>query len=305
MLARLFASKQPPDFKRSRRWDTLSLDLSGCHFEITLPPQDFDFPEDPINPKIDVFDEAFYNDNTEPDRNGYPPNGQGVSNSGLFRRNWFSYGPIWQTSHIGILQCSSVICDTSRMTSKLNCFNPEHLERLIVHGLYYSDGPGFGLNEHTTPVNWQVRSLEGNDWVYLESWDRAAAWEAHPSPYDDAHFSVWLTTPLFADKYLLVSFSALGSLPADASNRAMFECIETIIASMKLRLSPKALRQKREAERAYPDAHYSPHREPEPWRYYGSFRYGEAGESRVAFEGTCSPPPPLSFDFTQTKRTWP
>lgn len=295
MFDRLFASYQRPCFKNPAKWDTLSIDLSGNLFEITLPPQDYDFPEDPRNDRINVFDSSLYDYDTEPDRNGYPPSQEGVSRSGLFRRNWFTYGPVWQAGHIGTLQCVAVICDTSHMSPDLDCFNPEHLEKLILHSLYYSYGPGFALNEHTTPVNWQVRSIDGIKLVYLESWSRKPAWIKDNDPYRDANFSIRLITPLFSNKYLLVSFSATGSLPADESNRIMFQRIEAIIATLKLQLSPEALRQKAQAALTYPDAHYSSHREPEPWQYYSSYRDGDVleGEEPLVIEGPCSPPPSL------------
>ncbi len=297
MLARLFASKQRPYFKNPSHWDTLSLDLSGSRLEITLPPQDYDFPEKPHMPKVNVFDESLYRYKTEPDRNGNPPSHRGVTVPGILKRNWFTYGPIWRASHIGSLQCYAVIADISRMTPKMNCFNPDQLERLIMHDLYYSEGPGFGRNEHTCPVNWQVRSIQGTDWVYLESWSKKPSWkeDSNADRYKDAHFSVWLFTPLFENKYLLVTFTALGSMPAEASNRVMFRRIEAIIDSLKLQLSPEALRQKAEAEQAHPEARYSPRREPESWQYYGNFRYGNIleGEPSLVFEGPCSPPPPL------------
>jgi len=209
MFDRLFASKQRPYFKKPFRQDTLSSDLSGTRFEITLPPQDYAFPEKPCRPTINLFDKNQYGYETQPDRNGYPPHNQGIMRECVFKRNWFSYGPIWRASHIGSLQCVGVICDTSQMITGLNCFNPEHLEKLILHDLYYSKGPGFGTNENTSPVNWKIRQLQGVDWVYLESRRRVAAWEQNPDGYNEAHFSVSMFTPLFEDKYLILSFVAL------------------------------------------------------------------------------------------------
>ena len=296
MFERLFASKQRPYFQQSSRWDTLSLDLSGARFEITLPPQDYAFPEEKRGTKFNLFDEALYSYKTEPDENGYPPSNRGISRPGILKRSWFTYGPIWRADHIGTLQCSAVVCDISRILPVLNCFNPAQFERLVLHGLYYSYGPGFGLNEHTSPVNWKIRHLHNMDWVYLESWDRVAAWETNPSGYDDANFSVWLLTPIFHDKYLLVSFSATGSLPADASNQAMLARIESIIPSLNLQLSPEGLKQQAEARHNNPNTHYSPNREPEPWVYYSSYRNGNIlqGEKPRVIEGPCSPPPLLS-----------
>jgi hypothetical protein len=295
MLERLFASRKRPCFKRPDSWDTLSFDLSGNRFEITLPAQDYEFPEKPRKDRTNLFDDQLFDYENEPDTNGYPGSNRGVSKAPQLRRNWFTYGPIWEGGNIGVLQCSAVLGDVSRIEPKLNCFNPEQFERLILHILYYSQGPGFGVNEHTCPVNWKILSLHDTEWVYFESWHKAADWEEQIDAAAPADFSVGLITPLFEDKYLLVTFSAIGSAPVESSNRLMLQRIESIIPSIKLQLSTGALKQQAEAKQKYPDASYSQTREPEPWKYYGSYRYGDPMkvESRIVFEGSCSPPPPL------------
>ncbi|HWV16326.1 MAG TPA: hypothetical protein VN030_12915 [Cellvibrio sp.] len=297
MLKRLFASYQRPCFAEPSRWDTLSLDLSGNSFEITLPPQDYDFPEEERGQRFNLFDNKWYDYNTKPHRNGYPAHNEGVSRPGLFRRNWNTYGPIWDMGFVGKLQCAAVVCDTSRMPFKLNCFNPEQMERLIIHGLYYDKGPGFGngSNEFDTPVNWRIKNIQGVEWVYLESWGRRPAWNQYATNKYESYFSVRLVTPLFADKYLLVSFSATGSLPAEPSNQLMLKRIEQIIPSLRLKLSPEAQKQQMEARQVFPTARYSQQRSPEAWQYYGSHRKGDLskGEKPNIFEGPCSPPPEL------------
>ncbi|VAW69369.1 hypothetical protein MNBD_GAMMA09-1999 [hydrothermal vent metagenome] len=294
MFKRLFASKQRPYFKTPFRQDTLSSDLSGTRFEISLPPQDYAFAEDPCLPKVNLFDKSLYDYETKPDRNGHPPHNQGVMIESVFKRKWFTYGPIWRARHIGSLQCAGVVCDTSQMVAGLNCFNPEHLENLILHDLYYSEGPGFG-NENTSPVHWKIRQIQGVDWVYMESWSRKPAWIKSTDNYRDANFVAYMFTPLFEDKYLILSFVGIGSLPAEASNQALLARIESIVPSLKIELSPLALKQKADAEKKFPDAHYSQKREPEPWEYYTSFRDGDVlkGEKPLVIEGPCSPPPSL------------
>jgi hypothetical protein len=297
MFKRLFASRNRPCFANPSRWDTLVYDLSGNRLEITLPPQDYDFPEDDNGNRFNVFDPTLYKYNAEPDRNDNPAHQKGVSKDAVWRRNWYTYGPFWHAQHIGSLQCTAVICDISRMPSQLNCFNSEQMERLIIHGLYYSTGPGFGdgTNEFHTPVNWQVKQINGVEWVYYESWEYQPEWlKDTPATYG-CHFTTWLATPLFADKYLLLSFSATGSLPAEPSNNLMHQRIQQIIPGVKLSFSPEAQKQRTEAQHRFPNAKYSPARAPEAWKYYGSYREGDyaKGEEFHIFEGPCSPPPEL------------
>src|SRR5690554_3484132 len=297
MLKHLFASRNNPCFANPSRWDTLVFDLSGNRLEITLPPQDYEFAEEDRGRQFNLFDHSLYKYNTEPDRNGHPAHGKGVTVPGILRRNWETYGAIWSPEHLGSLQCAAVICDTSRMPAKLNCFNPEQMERLLIHGLYYSKGPGFGdgTNESNTPIAWQIKPLHDVEWVYYESWKRKPEWLKFSHGTYGCHFVAWLATPLFSDKYLLLSFSATGSLPAEPSNRVMRERIEEIIPNIKLSLSPAAQQQYAEAKRLFPNARYSQTRKPEAWKYYGSYREGDMskGEKEHIFEGPCSPPPPL------------
>lgn len=299
MLKRLFASRNNPCFANPSRWDTLVYDLSGNRLEITLPPQDYEFAEEDRGRKFNVFDPGLYKYNAEPDRNGHPAHGKGVTVPGILRRNWYTYGAIWHPQHLGSLQCAAVICDISRMPYQLNCFNPEQMERLIIHGFYYSTGPGFGdgTNEYDVPVNWQIKKIHDVDWVYCESWDRQPEWEKGMFTHSTygCHFSTCLITPLFADKYLFLSFSATGSLPAEPSNLVMQERITKIIPGIKLYLSPEAQKQRAEAKQLFPSTHYSRTRQPENWKYYERYREGDYSkcEELHIFEGPCSPPPAL------------
>lgn len=295
MLKRLFASRNNPCFASASRWDTLVYDLSGNRLEITLPPQDYEFPEEDNGKRFNLFDPSSYEYNSQPDRNGYPAHGRGYSRNPVWRRNWYTYGSIFRSQHIGSLQSAAVICDISRMAGKLNCFNPEQMERLIIHELYYSDGPGLSFNEYKAPTNWQIKKLNEIEWVYFESWEYKPAWVEFTPKTFGCHFASCLITPLFADKYLVLSFSATGSLPAEPSNTLMKKRISEIIPSIKLTLSPEATKQLTDAKRCNPNVTYSTNRQPEPWKWYDSFREGDyaKGEKDIVFEGACSPPPEL------------
>lgn len=295
MFERLFASRNKPCFAKSSHWDHLRLDLSGNTLEITLPPQDYEFPEKKRGERFNIFDETMYHYDDEPDANGFPPHKEGTTVPSILTRKWDTYGPVWCSQRIGMLQCSAVVGDIAHMEPKLNCFHRGQMERLLMHALYYSRGPGFGRNEYSVPINWHIETLHGVQWLFCESWARATEWVKHTHVQHEGNFTVWLATPLYEDKYLLVTFTSVGSLPADASNRLMFKRINQILPSIKLSLSPEAEKQKVETEIRFPDARYSEKRDPEPWRHYGSYRDGDIlkGEDDIVFEGECTPPPKL------------
>ena len=293
MLTSLFASNKRPFFRgHGRVLEKRVFDLSGCTFEISMPPHDYDFPEESREPTINVFDSEIYDYDTEKNKRGLKPHFKGISDPSIFLRKWDSFGNLFQGSPIGKLQCNATICDTSKMRTGINCFNKKHLENLMRHTLYYNEGPGFGYKEHTAPANWNIKHLHGTEWIYCESWAKQADWEEFKNPSDDTNFSVWMITPLFEDKYLLIVFSTLGSLLAEPSNKLMFERMNQIIPTIKLNLAPEAIKQKESTERNHPHLSYSQHRDPEPWKYYSDW-HREPGYSEPTFEGGFTLPPKI------------
>ena len=294
MLKRLLASRKKPCFRPGGPWQTRRFDLSGCRLEITLPPHEYEFQEDDHGDRFNLFDPNMFSYEMDRNERGFEPHNRGVSFPAIFLRKWNTYGPIWE-GPVGFLQCGAVVCDTSRMKAKINCFNKEQMEQLFIHSLYFSKGPGGGYHENKAPVNWQIKNLNDIEWIYCESWAQNPEWLEFGNPHKAAHFNVWMATPLFHDKYLMCTFSSTGSLPAAASNQLMMERIHSIIPSLKITLSPEAEKQKAQAEQQYPNAQYSQHRDPEPWRYYGNWREGDlyAGEDEIVLEGECTSPPGL------------
>lgn len=291
MFDQLFASKKNPRFKQDSQWDKLRFDLSGCQLEISLPPQDYDFPEDPLYSRVNLFDSMLFEYEDKPDKNGYEAHFKGIAKSALWNRHWFTYGSLFIGGHIGTLQCSATVIDVSRMKDNLNCFNPKQFERLILHDLYYCEGPGAAGNEYTAPVNWQVIDVDNVKWVYTEAWPRPVEWQDFNDPHKEVNFVVSVSTPLYEDKYLSISFYATGSLPPEPSNELMFERVKKIVSAVKLQLSIDGEKQKTTILETGISTEYSTSREPENWKYYGSYRRTEDG---MEFEGECTPPPKLS-----------
>lgn len=291
MLNRIFASKNNPCFVQDSLWDTLHFNLSGDQLSISLPPHDWEFPEESGPSTINVFDSKLYDYADKPDRNGFDAHFRGVTKTPILQRHWYSYGSIASGHHLGTISCSGAIIDTSKMETALNCLIPDHLERLVLHLLYYSKGPGFSENEFSAPINWKILSVEEDtQWVYTESWPRAAKWDSEPDPHMASRFFVNVYTPIFKDKALSINFYVTGSLPAEPSNTLMFARINKILSTIKLQFAPQADKQKQEVQDLANTAPFSMQRSPESWKYYESFLENEEGTQLI---GPCSPPPKL------------
>lgn len=290
MFDQLFASKKNPRFKQDSQWDKLRFDLSGCQLEISLPPQDWEFPEDPRPSSVNLFDSELYDYHDKPDKNGFDAHYKGVSNSAIFSRRWNLYGSLFRRQAIGSLQSAASVIDVSKMKNHLNCFSKKYMEQLVLHDLYYSKGPGFGGNEYDSPINWRVLNIKGIEWIYTESWLRASERQGLPETCLASRCKTNLFSPIFEDKYLSLSFNATGSNPPEPSNKLMFERINKIISTIYLSLTPDGERQKSVVIESGEKDQYSTSRKPEDWKYYGSYRRTEDG---VEFEGRCSPPPKL------------
>ncbi len=288
MFKQHFGSAKRPYFRDKGEWETLQFDLSGCKLEMTLPPHDYEFPEEDHGKRFNVFDQEMYNYKPSPSPRNLTPPKEGISRPGIRLRKWSSYGGGLNSSPIGLLQCNIVVCDISKMETNLNCFNKSHMEQLLLNGLYYSDGPGSGYSAHTAPLNWKIKNIGNSEWLCFESWQDGTENEA-------SKFSVWFSTPIFEDKYILISFLALGSSPSKPSDNLMKLRIEKILPNTRVELSTEALKQKCEAEQKHPELKYSQNRKPEPWKYYDTCREGNplAGEHETIYEGDYSPPPKL------------
>lgn len=296
MFDQLFASNKRPRFRNKGPWEKRSFDLSGCTLEITMPPHDWEFKEEDRGTQFNVFDESRYSYDTEFGERDFEPHNKGISYPGIYTRKWDLCGSPFTGSVLGYLQATAVFCDISKMNTRANCFNKEHLETLYLHLLYFNDGPGAGMNKNIGPENWRILNLEGIEWIYAKSRPVAAEWfEDEDSKYYPSKFTIGLMTPLFKDKYLYLSFRASGHLPSEPSNKLMLERIDQMISSIKLTLSPESLKQKTEEEVKNPSAQYSKNRMPENWQYCESWREGDPSKSEFGriFEGDCSPPPPL------------
>lgn len=290
MLKRLFASKKRPYFKNLNNMDRLIFDLSGSKLELSVPPQDWEFEENRYGDRFDIYDSRCY-DYGDMIRESRAKSGLGTRI--ILKRDWESHGAIWASKPIGVLGCSVVINDISKIDQELNCFNKSQFEKIILYALHYTFGPGaLNQKEYCSPVDWGVISRDEDEWVYLEAWPTKN--ELLANPLAAARYSVNVFAPLATDKYLSIVFYVMGSLPHGPSNRAMKSLISQIISGSSLHLSTEEKMRKIEAESKCGVSSYSASRHSEPW-IYAQYRKGSTlkGEENFVLVSEGCPPPNL------------
>lgn len=269
MFERLLATSEKPCFKSDKNWEDLELNFSGAKLKFKMPAHDDEIPEEEHAKGFNVFAPEWYLYPEKTRANGQiPASGIGVSGSTI-KRVWKIYGEFWRR-YISVVGASFTVLDFSRLGSQLNCFKKSDFERIVLYSNYYNDGPGGGEDKFLTPINWQVRVINGVEWIYCETWRQRFEEEnmrdMH-TPDFDSFFIASMFTPLFSDKCLYFSAWSMSGYPQGPLNRLKFQRIDAIANTFNLHLTPQALQEQKEVLAANPHDHYSVSRKPEIWEY--------------------------------------
>ncbi|HEY6530309.1 MAG TPA: hypothetical protein VIZ65_16600 [Cellvibrionaceae bacterium] len=273
MFERLLATSNKPCFKSERSWESIELNFSGAKLQLQMPAHDDEFPEEDAAKGFNIFNPEWYLYPKKTRAEGQiPASGVGIGGSTI-KRVWQIYGEIWRLAPISEMGASFAVCDFSQLSSRLNCFKRSDFEKLIMYLSYYTDGPGGGDEKYLAPINWQVRVINGVEWIYFENWRQRFEEEnmrdMH-TPDFDSFFIASMFTPLFSDKCLYFSAWSMSGFPQGPLNRLKFQRIDSIANTFNLHLTPQAVQEQKEILAAYPNEHYSVSRKPEIWEYPGS-----------------------------------
>ncbi|HMW48217.1 MAG TPA: hypothetical protein PKD17_02185 [Cellvibrionaceae bacterium] len=269
MFERLLATSEKPCFKSDKNWQDLELSFSGAKLKFKMPAHDDEIPEEDHAKGFNVFSPEWYLYPKKTRADGQiPASGIGVSGSTI-KRVWKLYGEFWRR-YISVMGASFVVFDYSKICGDLNCFSKSNFEKLIMYQLYYTFGPGREETKYLAPINWQVRVINGVEWIYCETWrqrfEEKNLRDMH-TPDFDSFFIASMFTPLFSDKCLYFSAWSMSGYPQGPLNRLKFERIDAIANTFNLHLTPQALQEQKEVLAANPNDHYSVSRKPEIWEY--------------------------------------
>ena len=286
MLKRLFASRKRPYVTGINPPERVSVSLSGCQLELTLPvhfrSDGFEADLEPTDIP-DIYPSNVYN-------YGHPEP-QPFSYAFCIRRNWEYFGPIWRGRNIGrtSFQVSSLRIDC--LPKGMSCFNPAHLEQVVLRYLY-DMGPGTpDRRKQVAPVNWRVEDKQGNLWVLFESQNLLDPNKEEGA--GDANYKSFAVTAI-DDRYLLfLRFSNFGYLPVKDAIENINKIRDLVCGSIHWTLSDTLEARKEAVLQQYPNATISSQRDPEPWVYPTKWRSGdrEKGEPRLVIVEPGSPAP--------------
>ncbi|MEQ3695124.1 MAG: hypothetical protein ABNH16_11935 [Thalassolituus sp.] len=286
MLKRLFASRKRPYVTGINPPERVSVNLSGCQLELTLPvhfrSDGFEADLEPTDIP-DIYPPEIYNyGHSEP---------QPFSYASCIRRGWEYFGPIWRGRNIGrtSFQVSSLRIDC--LPKGMSCFNPAHLEQVVLRYLY-DMGPGTpDRRKQVAPVNWRVEDKQGNLWVLFESQNLLDPNKEEGA--GDANYKSFAVTAI-DDRYLLfLRFSNFGYLPVKDAIENINKVRDLVCGSIHWTLSDALASRKVTILQQYPNATISSQRDPEPWVYPTKWRAGdrEKGEPRLVIVEPGSPEP--------------
>ncbi len=270
MFERLLATSNKPRFRSERDWDSIELDFSGAKLQFKMPAHDDKLPEEECARAFNVFSPEWYLYPKKVRADGQIPASKVGISGGTIKRVWRIYGEFWRFAPISEMGAAITVFDFAPLGPGLNCFKKSDFEKLIQHLIYYNDGPGGGDAKHLAPINWQVRLINGVEWVYFETWkqrfEEPNMRDMH-TPDFDSFFIASMLTPLFSDKCLYFSAWSMSGYPQGPLNELKFKRIDAIANTFNLQLTTQAALEQKGIVAANANDQLSASRKPEIWEY--------------------------------------
>lgn len=268
MFKRLLANKEKPFFPDYDKRDMLSVNLCSASFYMELPANCSVLEGENNGPSVNIYNSEIYSNNKN-----HKEYQKGLfKDTIVFQRRWSIWGSIkeWD-EQLADLTCTVLVKKVEGMNVISSCFHPSHFETILLRDLYYQFGPGNGESEKISPLNWQVKKINGSEWVYCESWSSK---KYENRPQTQTNFFADFFAPIDDDYFLDVKFRGIGYLPKETSDRNLLRYVNELSATMKLQLLESALERKQVRIQESEGAKISPHRDPEPWKYH-TFESGD------------------------------
>ena len=272
MFKRLFASHKNPYVPGLDNPERVSVSIAGCKLDITLPPHysSAGFDAD-VAPKDipNIYERSIYDYGNEYDDNKF-------SYANCIRRTWEFFGPIWKFDSIGMTDFQVTSLRVDCLPDGMSCFNPAHLEQVVMRYLYET-GPAMpDYGKKLAPVNWRIQTKQGNPWILFEQ-HKDLPKDKLEEP-EDSNFKAFAITALDDSYILFLRFINYGDIPVENSINAANKVRDLVCDSIHWELSDYAEKQKQSALAQNPGATITPDRKPEPWKYPAKWREGIASQ---------------------------
>ena len=287
MFRRLFASYKRPYVTGLHRPERVSVSIAGSRLSITLPPHysshGFDADVEPRDIP-DIYERSIYD-------YGHEYKDRKFSYANCIRRNWEFFGPFWKLDSIGMTDFQVTSLRVDCLPQGMSCFNPAHLEQVVMRYLYDGGPARPHHGKKLSPVNWKVETKQGNQWILCE--ERKDLPAGKPEEPEDANFEAYAFTALDDGYVLFLRFDNYGDIPVKHSINAANRVRDLVCGSIHWHLSSYAEQRKQEVLAHNPNTSITPYREPEPWKYPPKWRDGdrEQGEPRIVIIEAGDPAP--------------
>lgn len=287
MFKRLFASHKNPYVPGLDNPERVSVSIAGCKLDITLPPHysSAGFDAD-VAPKDipNIYERSIYDYGNEYDDNKF-------SYANCIRRTWEFFGPIWKFDSIGMTDFQVTSLRVDCLPEGMSCFNPAHLEQVVMRYLYDGGPARPHHGKKLSPVNWKVETKQGNPWILCE--ERKDLPKGKPEEPEDANFEAYAFTALDDGHVLFLRFNNYGDVPIEHSINAANQVRDLVCGNIHWQLSEFAEKRKQDVLAHNSGASITPNRQPEPWKYPAKWRNGERekGEPRIVVIEAGNPAP--------------
>lgn len=217
--SRLTASLKKPYIPGWYAREKITVDLSGTHFSMELPPHSHDpVLFEPHQSHFNLYDDSNFDSD--------------VGVAVLYKRAFSVHGSVFYRERLGYCDVQPMLDRVLDLPEGMSCFNPAHFEQVIERFLHHMHGPDDTFHKQYCLKNW--KNLESG--IYVEAHE-----SNNPFPDQSSNFSAHFFTPLDHRLYLRIGCVCAGYEPTTITTPMVQHFIRTLIASVRVTLSAPAM----------------------------------------------------------------
>ncbi|WP_086931518.1 hypothetical protein [Agarilytica rhodophyticola] len=266
LIKRLLASSKHPYIEGLDNPDYLETNLSGNSFSISVPCHSSETREVKIQTNINIYDTTAYADLTKTRTIEYRK--EQLNYLTILQRSSNVYGVVWRDTYLCAVDCFVFVMDAAPFGDGVSCFAPEQFEAITLHDTYHAVGPGGVGNQHITPINWKIRTINAVKWIEYEAHPDQEKYKNSGNISGGKGLRKYLFTPLDDNKYLTVKFLSYGYSPKEYCFPFLRGVMDSITSTLDLTLTDSMLLRQQQVLELCDQKTYSATRDPEPWVYH-------------------------------------